>query len=55
MTLQEAFERASAEARSDMDRYQRTFELMHGRLPSEDERDMIKRRCLWYEGKSVAA
>ncbi len=49
MKLREAFELASAEAHRGQDVYQRVFELMHGRAPSADERDMIKRRCLWYE------
>ena len=55
MTLREAFEQAGAEVLADRDRYQRTFELMHGRLPSDDEREMIKRRCLWFESDRAAA
>ena len=56
MKLREAFEKASAELRTDdTDKYQRAFELMHGRLPSEDERDMIKRRCAWYESEASEA
>ena len=55
MTLREAFEKASTEGRSDLDTYQRIFELMHGRLPSDDEREMIRRRCLWFESDQAVA
>lgn len=55
MKLREAFQKANAEVESSKDKYQRTFELMHGRLPSPDEREMIKRRCLWYENDHVPA
>lgn len=49
LQLREAFERARVEADSRSDKYKLAFELMHGRLPSDGERDMMKRRCLRYE------
>ena len=52
MNLREAYQRAVTETSPNIDRYDRTFEIMHGRLPSASERDMIRRRCIWYENES---
>ena len=49
MTLREAFDQARADTTSEQEFYDRVFELMQGRLPSADEREMCKRRCLIYE------